>query len=145
MGINTLLLSVSSVPLPDLIAVSATAPPNDGVVRIAKGSVGAFAIATKNIGATSSLVAEVSDTSGKLPRGTLAICQTDSEAQCLAPPTFDGVQFTLAKDGSTTFSVFVAPRSEIPFDPEHNRLFVNFRDILGISRGRTSVAVMTTR
>ena len=47
-GVNTLLLSASSTPVPDIVALGATAT-KDGIVHLVSG-VGAFAIATSNVG-----------------------------------------------------------------------------------------------
>src|SRR4029078_13187276 len=49
-GFNTLLLSGSSVPVPDIVALAATVG-NDGIVNIPGANcAGAFAVATVNVG-----------------------------------------------------------------------------------------------
>src|SRR5262249_25160651 len=98
-GLNSLMLSVSPTPVPDVIAIAAT-PSNDGVLRVATGSPGAFSAAVVNVGATAGLAAFVSDTSGLLPFDRLTICQTQSAkgGQCLATPAPGGILLTLAQD-----------------------------------------------
>ena len=56
-GLNTLLLSASATPVPDIVALAATLT-NDGIVNIpgANGT-GAFAVATVNVGASGSITA----------------------------------------------------------------------------------------
>jgi hypothetical protein len=141
-GINTLTLSGSTTPVPDLLALAAT-PSNDGILRIKDGSTGAFAIATVNVGAASLFDAVVSDTSGHVPPAQLTVCQTDQRGQCLFPPLPGRVIFSAAQGETPTFSVFVTPNASVPLDLEHNRIFVEFKDVPGVVRGRTSVAVTT--
>ena len=51
-GLNTLLLSASNTPVPDIVALAAT-PTNDGIVNIPGTSgTGVFAVATVNVGAS---------------------------------------------------------------------------------------------
>src|SRR4029077_20911854 len=54
-GLNTLLMTASVAPVPDIVALGATAG-NDGIVNIpgATGA-GAFAVGTVNVGITSSI------------------------------------------------------------------------------------------
>ena len=53
-GLNTLLLSASATPVPDIVALAATLS-NDGIVTLA--STGVFAVATVNLGATGTITA----------------------------------------------------------------------------------------
>jgi hypothetical protein len=42
-----------------------------------------------------------------------------------------------------TFGIFVQGAGNVPFDPALNRIFVRFTDAGNVTRGSTSVAVMT--
>ena len=54
-GLNTLLLSASSSPVPDIVALAATST-NDGIANISgTNGTGAFAVATVNWGATGTI------------------------------------------------------------------------------------------
>ena len=50
-GLNTLLLSASATPVPDIVALAAT-PTNDGIVNPCQYGCGGFAVATVNVGAS---------------------------------------------------------------------------------------------
>src|SRR4030095_922516 len=66
-GLNTLLLSASATPVPDIVALAATLT-NDGIVNIpgATGT-GAFAVATVNVGVSGSITASADTGSATLP------------------------------------------------------------------------------
>jgi len=141
-GLNTLLLSGSSSPVPDVIALVATAT-NNGIVDIpgANGT-GAFAVATDNVGATGAIVVTADTGSATLPV-TLTLCQTNSTTgACLLPPA-STVATTIAANETPTFSVFAAGSGSITFAPATSRIFVRFKDATGATRGSTSVAVET--
>ncbi|HEV8439309.1 MAG TPA: hypothetical protein VGT40_14550 [Methylomirabilota bacterium] len=141
-GINTLLLSGSPTPVPDIVALAATTN-NDGIVNIpgASGS-GAFAVATVNVGASASITA-TADTGGASLPVTIALCQTNSgTGQCISPiGTSAAVQINTGE--TPTFAIFVTGSGTVPFDPAANRVFVRFKDAGGTTRGATSVAVRT--
>jgi hypothetical protein len=139
-GVNTLLLSASDTPVPDIVALMATLN-GDGIVDIpgANGT-GVCAVATVNVGAGGSITVSANTGAAALPV-TPFVCQTDAAGACLAPPA---TSLTLQIDpGATpTFGVFVAGTGGIvPFDPAVNRVFVIFRDGNGITRGATSGAL----
>lgn len=141
-GINTLLLSSSSTPVPDVVALAATAN-NDGIVDIPGNTgTGAFAVATINLGASSAITA-IADTGTVTLPVTLSICQTvPSTGACMAAPA-PSVATTIAAGTTPTFAIFVQGKANVPFSPGANRIFVRFEDAGGNVRGATSVAVRT--
>jgi virginiamycin B lyase len=141
-GLNTLLLSGSATPIPDVIVLAATAS-HDGIVNIpgATGT-GAFAVATANVGAGGAITASADSGAGNLPV-TTTICQTDPiSGQCLSGPAATA-QATINANATPTFAIFVKGSATIPFQPAANRIFVKFKDAAGAIRGSTSVAVRT--
>jgi hypothetical protein len=141
-GINTLLLSGSTTPVPDVVALVGTGS-NDGILHI-MGTAGAnaFALATINIGAASAITATAIISDPSLPLA-VSICQTNSSTgQCLAPPT-PGVSQTINTDDTPTFAIFASSSGIVPFVPANNRIAVQFTDTNGTVRGSTSVAVET--
>jgi len=138
-GVDTVDLTFSTTPIADIIALAATTS-NDGTVHIANGD-GAFAVATIDAGAASSLTA-VTDTGAATLPLTAVLCQTNSAGQCLVPPAVS-VPVSIAANGTPTFSVFVGANAAIPFAPGTSRIFVRFIDGSGVSHGSTSVAVTT--
>lgn len=140
-GINTLLLSVSTDPAPDIVALAATVA-GDGIARIAPESrLGAFAVAAVNVGA-GGLITAIADTgSARLPL-VLTLCQTDpASARCLSDPA-PSVTLRIEAAETPTFSVFMLADGAIPFDAVRNRVFVRFKDDANTTRGTTSVAVV---
>lgn len=141
-GLNTVLLSASSTPVPDIIALAATLD-SDGIVNIAgtDGS-GVFAVATVNVGAGGGIMASADTGATALPVG-LAICETNpGTGACLAPPS-PTVTTTINAGATPTFGVFVTGAGTVPFAPALNRVFVRFKDAGAVTRGATSVAVRT--
>ena len=140
-GLNTLLLSASVTPVPDIVALAATAT-NDGVVNIpGTNGTGAFAVATVNVGASANITASA-DTGGASIPVNLFICQTDpGTGACLASPA-SSVTTTINPNATPTFAVFVQGGGTVTFDPAAKRIFVRFSSG-GVTRGSTSVAVRT--
>ena len=141
-GVNTLLLSASATPVPDIVALAAT-PSQDGILDL-PGAAGAnaFAVATINLGAGGSIGVAFDTGNATLPVA-LAICQTvPATGACLAPPAAS-VTVAIAGHATPTFSVFAAGTGTVPFAPAANRIFVRFRDAAGAIRGATSVALRT--
>ena len=141
-GLNTLLLSASSTPVADIIALAAT-PTGDGNVNL-PGTAGAnaFAVATVNVGVDDTLTA-TADTGAATLSLSLFLCESDpATSQCLAPPT-SAVTTPIDAGATPTFAVFVNGSGTVPFDPANNRIFVRFTDGGGVTRGSTSVAVQT--
>jgi hypothetical protein len=141
-GLNTLLFSASTTPVPDIVALGATLK-NDGIVHVAGSpSTGVFAVATFNLGASGSITASADTGDAALPI-TITICQTDPKSgQCLQTPSAN-VTTTINANATPTFGIFVAASAAVPFDPAGSRIFVKFSDSGNAVRGETSVAVTT--
>jgi hypothetical protein len=141
-GLNTLLFSASNTPVPDIVALAATAT-NDGIVNIlGTTGIGAFAVATVNLGASGSLTASADTGAAALPVA-ISLCQTDPvTAQCISAvgPT---VTTQINANATPTFAIFVQGNGTVPFDPATNRIFVRFKDSGNETRGSTSVAART--
>ena len=136
---NTLLLTASSSPAADVIALAATAN-NTGILNVIGGT-GAFAVATFNVGAASTITASVDTGSTNLPLA-LGICQTNGAGSCIgtAGPS---VTLGIGTNATPTFAIFATAGGPIGFNPAANRIFVRFKDGAGVTRGATSVAVRT--
>ena len=140
-GLNTLLLSASATPVPDIIALVASLDPGYVDIPGATGT-GAFAVATINLGNAASITVSADTGEANLPV-TTTICQTNpSTGACLASPT-PTVTTTIAASTTPTFAVFVAGTGTVANSPSDNRVFVRFTDAAGAVRGSTSVAVRT--
>ncbi len=141
-GVNTLLISASTTPVPDMVAMAATLG-NDGIVNIPGPSgTGVFAVATVNMGVGATATASV-DTGGVGMPLSLSMCQTNPQtAQCISAigPT---VTTQVNAGEMPTFGIFVAGGGMVAFDPATHRVFVRFMDAGGVVRGLTSVAVRT--
>jgi YVTN family beta-propeller protein len=141
-GLNTVDLLFSATPIPDIIALEATATPGVVTVPFSTGGSAAFAVATDNVGAAGTLTASVDTGTASLPL-SLSLCQTNSATgACLASPAATA-SVNFAAGASPTFSVFVTASGAIPFNPANSRLFVRFKNGGSVSHGSTSVAVMT--
>jgi len=140
-GLNTLLLSASSTPVPDIVALGATST-HDGILTI-QGSTGAgaFAVATVNVGSTATITASA-DTGSVGMALQLLICQTNPNGSCQQSPA-PTVTIPINANATPTFSIFAQANGAIAFDPANNRIFVRFKDTNGVVRGATSVAVRT--
>ena len=138
-GVNTLLLTASSSPAADVIALAATAN-NTGILNVIGGT-GAFAVATFNVGAASTITVSPDTGSANLPLA-LGICQTNGAGNCIgtAGPS---VTLGIGTNATPTFAIFATAGGPIGFNPAANRIFVRFRDGAGVTRGATSVAVRT--
>jgi hypothetical protein len=141
-GLNTLLLSASATPVPDIVALAATTT-NDGIVNIlGTNGIGAFAVATVNVGATGAITASADTGATSLPL-TVSLCETNpATGQCISG-IGSTVPTTINANATPTFGIFVQGNGNVPFDPALNRIFVRFRDGGNVTRGSTSVAVRT--
>ncbi len=141
-GVNTLLLSASATPTPDLVAISETAT-DDGILDLpGPTGIGAFALAADNVGATDTITVTANTGGANLPV-TIGVCQTvAATGACMAPPSAN-VTTMVATNATPTFSVFVQGHASVPFQPAANRVFVQFKGSDGTVRGATSVAVRT--
>jgi hypothetical protein len=141
-GLNTLLLSASNTPVPDIVALAAT-PTGDGIVNLA--SSGAFSVATVNVGSSDTITTSADTGDATLPV-SITLCETNpATGACINPPapTSGPVTTFIASGATPTFACFVTSTGTVPFDPANNRIFVRFKDALGVTRGSTSVAVRT--
>jgi hypothetical protein len=141
-GVNTLLLSASSFPIPDIVAANATIN-NDGIVTIpGETGSGVFAVATVNVGAAGPITVSADTGSVTLPVNVF-VCETNpATSVCLAEPG-PGVTTMIESNATPTLGVFVVGEGTVPFDPANNRIFVRFMEEFGGTRGLTSVAVTT--
>ena len=141
-GLNTLLLSASATPVPDIVALGATLS-NDGIVNIpGTNGTGAFAVATVNVGATEAITASADTGATSLPL-TVSLCETNpATGQCISG-IGSTVTTTINANATPTFGIFVQGNGNVPFDPALNRIFVRFKDSGAVTRGSTSVAVRT--
>ena len=140
-GLNTLLLSASFTPVPDLIALAATIS-NNGVMELVNNN-GFFTAASINVGAAATITVSADTGSSTLPL-TLSLCQTDpATSECINPtvPNSGPVIVDIVEGGSPTFAVFATADGPITLDPANSRVFLRFSDDLGVVRGATSVAV----
>lgn len=139
-SVNTLLLSASSTPVPDIIALAT----GTGILDLpaSGGGNGAFAVATVNVGSTGSITASANTGSAMLPV-TLNVCETNpSTGACINPTSPAATATTTIAGGATpTFAFFATATDTIPLDPANSRAFVEFRDGGGIIRGSTSTAL----
>jgi WD40 repeat protein len=141
-GLNTFLLSASTTPTPDIMALVAT-PSNDGIVNIlGTNGTGVFAVATVNMGAGDTITVSA-DTGGAILPVNIFVCQTDPKTSDCLSPLATSVPTTILFNETPTFGVFVAGAGDVSFAPETNRIFVRFKDSNNITRGLTSVAVRT--
>ncbi len=140
-GLNTLLFSSSPAEVPDIVALVGTAS-EDGIVAIDMASgIGAFALASVNVGAGDNMQVTVDTGAANQLPIELNLCETDSAGQCVSGAPTPSVLTNIDADATPTFSVFISVDDTIDFRPELNRVFVRFRDPSGEVRGSTSVAV----
>ncbi|HSF56803.1 MAG TPA: hypothetical protein VLD83_01905 [Candidatus Binatia bacterium] len=141
-GLNTLLLSASATPVPDIVTLAATLN-NDGIVNILRATgTGVFAAAIANVGVGGAITGSADTGAAALPV-SISICETNpGTGACLASPA-SSVTTTINANATATFGIFVAGAGDVPFDPAANRIFVRFKDAGGVTRGSTSVAVRT--
>ena len=141
-GVNTFLLSASTNPVSDIVALAATQS-GDGIVRL-PGDTGsnAFAVASVNVGSTDTITASADTGTATLPVA-LSLCESiPATGECLSPPA-TSVTTAINAGATPTFSIFVTGAGTVPFDPANNRINVVFRDAGGVVRGASSVAVRT--
>jgi len=146
-GLTTLALVASTTPVPDIIALAATVN-NNGILDIvgalgapaAGNGVGAFAVATSNVGAGGAITVSADTGGASLPL-VLTVCETGPSG-CLKVPA-PTITVQMAAGQTSTFSVFGQAMGAIPFDPANSRVFVRFKDNADVIRGSTSTAVRT--
>jgi len=138
-AINTLLLTASSEPTPDVVAVAVT-PSGDGIANIPRDQqLGFLSVATTNVGSAARITAQPRDIAGL--DGTVLICETHpATGECLAAPAANVTDIQGSAD-TRTFSIFVSSDTRVPLDPTLRRIALEFVDEAGVVRGRTGVAV----
>jgi virginiamycin B lyase len=141
-GLDTLLYSASTTPVPDVVALAATAL-HDGILHIT-GTTGSnsFAVATVNVGAGGPITATANTGGATLPL-TISLCQTNPSTGGCTTSIGSSVTTTINSNATPTFAIFAAAGGSVPFVPQTNRIFVEFSDAGGTVRGSTSVAVET--
>jgi hypothetical protein len=141
-GLNTLLVSASTTPVPDIVALAGTAS-NDGILHVSGPSgAGAFVVATVNVGAGGAITATANTGSATLPL-PLTLCETNPATGACITPVDASAAVTINSNDTPTFAIFGQASGAIPFDPANSRIFVQFADSSGNVRGETSVAVET--
>jgi NAD(P)-dependent dehydrogenase (short-subunit alcohol dehydrogenase family) len=140
-GVDTLNLSASTTPVPDVVALAASGDPGYVDIPGATGT-GVFAVATVNLGIDAAITAAANTGTANLPV-ILTICQTNpTSGACLATPA-PSVTTDIPPNATPTFGIFVAGSAAVANLPGVNRVFVTFTDSGGTLRGETSVAVRT--
>ncbi|MDP6377109.1 MAG: serine hydrolase [Pseudomonadales bacterium] len=146
-GVNDLSLVSSAQLVPDVIALAATVQ-GDGIVHLdSADGIGAFAVATTNIGTTATIGVSV-DTNGVSMPLALSLCRTDSASGHCAEssiPTPGPLSMEIGANTTATFGVFAASSAPVLMNAIAHRVFVRFRDLAGVSRGATSVAIERPR
>jgi hypothetical protein len=141
-GLNTVLLSASATPVPDVVALGATLN-NDGIVDIRGVSgTGVFSVATVNVGAAGSITASADTGTTVLPV-TLSLCETNPVTGSCISTVGPTVTTPIGSGQTPTFAIFVKGNGLVAFNPGQNRVVVRFKDATGATRGATSVAVRT--
>jgi hypothetical protein len=144
-GVNTLLLSASPAPTPDVVAIAVTPStffPGPGVLVVdATTHQGAFAVSAINAGASANLTARADTGSASLPL-TITLCQTSATSACMSAPA-PSVPVTLNSGAGAGLAVFVTATGTVKLNAATNRIFIRFTDGSGVTRGSTSVAVQT--
>jgi hypothetical protein len=141
-GLNTVLLSASDDPVPDVVALAATLA-GDGVARLGLTSGdGVFAVATVNLGASAEITATVDV--GGLPVQA-RICRTEpATGECVGgPPTAAPLAVAMPSGSAASFGIFLHADVLVALDARRNRATVRFSDAQGVVRGATGVAVHT--
>jgi virginiamycin B lyase len=140
-GVDTLNLSASTTPVPDVVALAASGDPGFVDIPGATGT-GVLAVATVNLGIDATITAAANTGAANLPV-TLAICQTNpASGACLAAPA-PSATTDIQPNATPTFGIFVTGSAAVANLPGVNRVFVTFTDSAGTLRGETSVAVRT--
>jgi len=141
-GINTLLMSASNSPVPDLVALAATLS-NDGIVHLSgPAGNGVFSVAAVDVGASDTITVSANTGANQVPVAIL-LCETNPGTGACVTPAQPSVTIPVAMGATPTFGVFVGAGGAIPLDPANSRIFVVFQDSGNVVRGRTSVAVTT--
>jgi hypothetical protein len=140
-GVDTLNLSGSTTPVPDVVALAASGDPGFVDIPGATGT-GVFAVATVNLGIDATITASANTGTANLPI-ILTVCETNpTSGVCMAAPAPSAIA-DIQPNATPTFGVFVTGSAAVANLPGVNRVFVTFNDSGGTLRGETSVAVRT--
>ncbi len=149
-GVNQPTLVASATPVPDIVALAATAG-NDGILTLStpaasapgtEANAGAFSVATANLGAGAPIAVSADDNGAGLGL-SLFVCHTDPATGICTAPAQPSVTVQIDAGQAPTFAIFAVADGGVPFEPAKNRVFARFRDENGVIRGATSVAVRT--
>ena len=142
-GVNTLQFFASASPITDIVMLSATPPPDPGIVNIPGDTgTGFFSVATVNVGASGSITLSA-NTGGVVLPVNLFICQTNPPTGACLGSLAPSVTVTIDSNDTPTFAGFAQGTGNIPFDPALNRIRVEGRDGTGNVVGGTTVAIRT--
>jgi uncharacterized repeat protein (TIGR02543 family) len=141
LGVNTLNLSASTTPVPDIVALAASADPGFVDIPGATGT-GVFAVATVNLGAAAQITASANTGTANLTV-SLTIYQTNPNSGIYLATPSANVTTSIAANATPTFGIFATGSATVANLPGVNRVFVTFADGNGVLRGETSVAVRT--
>src|SRR5262249_40283762 len=115
-GINTLLMSASNDPVPDMVALAATLK-NDGIVHVTgPPATGVFAVATTNLGAPATITVAANTTDASLPVA-ISLCQTNPATAACISPIGPSVTTPIGTGATPTFGIFVTATAGISLDP----------------------------
>ncbi|VVB93135.1 Carboxypeptidase regulatory-like domain protein [uncultured archaeon] len=135
-GVNTLTISASATPLPDIIMISTTLN-----VSTAVSTATSFAIATSNVGATATGVSLNVVVPSSITGLAYQVNQTNATTGAIIGPA---TGLTINAGAQPTFAVFLQPTQPIAFDPTNNRITLQLVDGTGRIVGAQSVAISTT-
>jgi hypothetical protein len=116
-GVDTLNLSASTTPVPDVVALAASGDPGFVDILGATGT-GVFAVATVNLGIDATITATANTGAANLPV-TLAVCQTNPSGACLATPA-PSVTTDIQPNATPTFGIFVTGSAAVANSPGVN-------------------------
>ncbi|MGB8844019.1 MAG: NHL repeat-containing protein, partial [Aliidongia sp.] len=144
-GIDTVDLSFSTSPVADIVVAAQTQTSN-GIVELGgnggNGGLGAFAIASLNIGTAAPITVSADTGSAALPVQPLICLTNPVTGECLSPPGLS-VPLAFPAGAVETFSVFLQATGPIVLAPASSRIFVRFKDAAGGLHASISVAVET--
>lgn len=136
-GVNTLLLSASDAPVPDIVGLTTVVD-----LVAPEGETSLFAVASINVGVTDNITVSL-DTGGVPVPANLNICQTDPNTGGCNSAIAPNITLNYAAGETATFAVFVEPTGTIESNPNAHRVFIRFKDSAGEVRGATTTAVRT--
>ena len=85
-GVNTLLLSISTTPVPDVVAL-AVPPTRDSIANIpGPTGIALFPVATSNVGGSGAITVSGNTGSASLGGVLIRVCQTSAAGACLRTP-----------------------------------------------------------